>query len=99
MYFARRQVVAVVENVAAPERPKTFEIGIRIEAARIHVLEAVFGFEVGKIFLKACAGVRVACGSGKTGAGTDQNRPRGADCLEKFLNHITTSSKIFLPMV
>ena len=56
----RRQVVAIIKNVAAPISPKLFGRLVGIEAAAVHVVEVVSRLKVREIFSEAFAVIGVA---------------------------------------
>ena len=78
--------VAVVIDVAAPVGPMFLLGGKRIEARRVHVGEAVFPDEVGKVLLESLAGIGKPRRSGEPRTGTDDDGVGGLYGLVEFLN-------------
>ena len=70
----RRVDVAVVVDVARPPCPEGFFVGEWIEAAGIHIADAVARGEIGKVFLEARAAVGQSRRGGKSRACADDDR-------------------------
>ena len=62
--------ITVYVNISWPECPHFLLRLKRKEAARIHIVKAVFRLEIGKVFIKTLARVDISCSGGKTCACT-----------------------------
>ena len=76
----RRIQIAVDVDISGPESPGDLRFQAHhIEAARIHVVEAVFFFEIKEIFFESLPAVGKSRRGGEAGAGSDDDRVGIAD--------------------
>ena len=73
--------IAVYQNITAPIRPKFAAVFKGIKPARIHIVKAVFFFEIGEIIRKASARIFKARGGGKPCSRSDNDRVRFVNFL------------------